>query len=70
MTGLSDQQRGERGNFLPSMSAVDDKEIPDEEIIRAVAAAIPVEKRAEVLAMLKAIVGTSATDTLRGSFNA
>jgi hypothetical protein len=71
MTGLSDQQRGGvRSNFLASTSAADEKTIPDEEIIRAVAHAIPAEKRAEVLAMLKTIVGTNTTDTLRGSFDA
>jgi hypothetical protein len=71
MTGLSDQQRGVvESNFLSSMPTGGEQKMSDEEIVRAVARAVPPEKREKVLAMLKAVVGTDTTDTLRGSFNA
>lgn len=71
MTGLSDQQQGVvESNSLSSMRTVGQQEMSDEEIIRAAARAVPPEKRAEVLAMIHAMIGTDTTDTLRGSFNA
>jgi hypothetical protein len=71
MTGLTGVQRevSER-SFRAAAGGVLSTEMSDTEMVRAAARAIPVEKRAEVLAMLKALVGSNTTDTLTGSYNA